>query len=94
MVCAVVGHILNPCLVTSIMKKKVIVDAKADSEGDITHVKFRGNQNFTSVERALPIAELGEIENAHVVHRKNAKVHIRTNADGIKKNNLDDMAGA
>jgi hypothetical protein len=70
-----------------------IVDARADSEGDITHVKLDGNTNFTSVERAIPMADRGEISNAHVVRRANAKVHLRTNPDGRTSNNLDDMAG-
>ena len=70
-----------------------IIDARKDSEGDITHVLFEGNSNFTSVERAIPMADRGEIENAHTVRRSNAKTHLRTNPDGRKANNLDDMAG-
>ena len=75
------------------MTKKTIVNAKADKSGDITHVKFRGNTNYTSVDRAIPIAERGEIENAHVVRRQGAKTHLRTNPDCAKGNNLDTMAG-
>lgn len=75
------------------MTKKTIVDARADSEGDITHVKFDGNTNFTSIDRAIPIADRGEIDNAHVVRRQGAKIHLRTNPDGAKGNNLDTMAG-
>lgn len=73
--------------------QKRIIDAKADSDGDITHVKFQGNQRFTPVERAIPMADRGEIKNTHVVRRPGAKEHLRTNADGRKRNNLDDMAG-
>ena len=75
------------------MTKKTIVDARADSEGDITHVKFKGNKNFTSVDRTIPIADRGEIENVHVVRRQGAKIHLRTNPDRSKGNNLDTMAG-
>ena len=39
------------------------------------------------------MADRGEIENTHVVRRSNAKIHLRTNADGAKGNNLDTMAG-
>jgi len=70
-----------------------IVDARANSDGDISHVKLSGNRNFTPVERVIPMADKGQIENVHVVRRSNAKVHLRTNADGRKANNLDDMAG-
>ncbi|MCW5713056.1 MAG: DUF3892 domain-containing protein [Bauldia sp.] len=73
--------------------KKQIIDARADSEGDITHVKFRGNERFTPVAKAIPMADRGEIKNVHVVRRDGAKDHLRTNADGRRANNLDDMAG-
>lgn len=73
--------------------KKKIVDARADSEGDITHVKFKGNTRFTPVETAIPMAERGDVENTHVVHARDKKVHLRTNPDRKKSNNLDDMAG-
>jgi uncharacterized protein DUF3892 len=73
--------------------KKKIVGARADSEGDITHVKFKGNTRFTSVERAIPMADRGDIDGVHVVRAPDKKVHLRTNPDGKKQNNLDDMAG-
>lgn len=74
--------------------QKEIVDARGDEEGDTTHVLFKGNANFTPVEVAIPIAERGGIKNAHVVHPNDGrKVHLRTNADGRKDNNLDDMIG-
>ena len=73
--------------------KKRIVDARADSEGDISHVLFDGNQRFTPVDQAIPMAERGEIERTHVVHASDKKVHLRTNPDRKKSNNLDDMAG-
>lgn len=73
--------------------KRKIVDARADSEGDITHVLFKGNQRFTSVEKAIPMADRGEIENTHVVRASDKKTHLRTNPDGRQNNNLDDMAG-
>ena len=74
-------------------EKKVIVDARADDEGDITAVKFEGNSRFTSAEKAFELAKRGEIENAHAVERRGAKPHIRTNPDSRKSNNLDEMAG-
>ncbi|GLK51429.1 DUF3892 domain-containing protein [Maricaulis virginensis] len=73
--------------------QKHIVDARADSEGDITHVRFEGNQNFTSVERAMKMADQGKIDNAHTVRRTGAKPHLRSNPDGRRSNNLDDLAG-
>ncbi len=75
------------------MSVRKIVDARADSKGNISHVKLQGNQNFTSVERAIPMADRGYIANAHVVRRAGAVTHLRTNPDARRANNLDDMAG-
>jgi hypothetical protein len=75
------------------MAPRKVVDARADKEGDITHVKLEGNSNFTPVKKAIELADRGEISNAHAVRRENAKPHLRTNPDGKKSNNLDDMAG-
>lgn len=74
-------------------KKRTIVDAKSDKKGNITHVKLDGNTNFISTGKAIPMADRGDIENAHVVRATDKKTHLRTNRDGIIKNNLDDMAG-
>lgn len=74
------------------MAKRRIVRTRQDGDGDITHVLFGGNQRFTPLEVAVPIADRGEIERTHVVRRQGAKTHLRTNADGQAKNNLDEMA--
>lgn len=75
-------------------KVRKIVDARADDDGDITHVLFDGNSNFTPVKTAIPMAERGEIKDTHVVHPTDGRAdHLRTNPDGKKSNNLDDMAG-
>ncbi len=75
------------------MKKRKVVDARADAEGDITQVKLDGNSRFTPINKAIEMADRGELENAHSVRRANAKTHLRTNPDGKASNNLDDMAG-
>lgn len=74
------------------MVKKVI-DAKQDSNGNITAVKLSGNTTYTSVETAMKMADRGQIENAHSVRPKTRrKPHLRTNPDRQKGNNLDEMA--
>ena len=75
------------------MTPRKVIGARADAEGDITHVQLEGNKRFTSVEIAMKMADRGEISNAHSVHRQNAKPHLRTNPDSKRSNNLDDMAG-
>lgn len=71
---------------------KLIVGAKADRDGDITAVLFKGNQTFTPVETAIKMAERGQIDNAHAVHAKSGP-YLRSNPDDKKGNNLDEMAG-
>ena len=75
------------------MPAKKVVDARADDDGDITHVRLEGNKKFTSIDKAIEMADRGDISNAHSVRRRNAKPHLRTNPDGKHSNNLDDMAG-
>jgi hypothetical protein len=77
------------------MKKggRKIVDARADEKGNIAAIKFQGNRNFTSVERAISIVERESSPNNHVVRRSGGKPHLRTNPDDRKANNLDEMAG-
>ena len=75
------------------MAKKKIIDAKADEDGDITHVKFQGNANFTSVEKAIPMARRHEIENVHVSKTGAGKEYLRTNPNKNEQDNLDTMAG-
>jgi len=74
------------------MTKRKIVDAKADSKGNITAVKIKGNQTFTPLKTAIKMTKQGEID-AVVVTPKDAKQHLRTRPDDKTSNNLDDMAG-
>lgn len=73
------------------MTKKVI-DAKNAPDKTISHVMLSGNTSWTPVETAMRMADRGQIENAHSVHRAGAKPHLRTNADGREGNNLDFLA--
>ena len=74
------------------MARKVI-DARADSTGNISHVKIQGNKNFTPVGTAVRMADRGELANAHSVRRAGVDPFLRTNPDARTSNNLDDMAG-
>lgn len=74
------------------MSGKKIVDAKADGDGNISAVRFDGNSSFTPVDRAMDMAERGQVENAHVVHPKSGDRYLRSNPDQKQGNNLDEMA--
>ncbi|WP_438728351.1 DUF3892 domain-containing protein [Parasphingorhabdus sp. DH2-15] len=73
---------------------KEVIDAKANSDGNITHVKLSGNKSYTPLDTAMKMADKGQISNARSVRPRNgAKDHLRTNPDGKKGNNLDNMTG-
>ncbi len=73
-------------------EKKKIVNAKADSKGNITHVKIQGNQTFTPLKTAIRMTKQGKVD-AVVINPKGAKKHLRTRPDNKTRNNLDNMAG-
>lgn len=68
------------------------IDAKNDAKGNISHIKLSGNAGWTDLDTAIRMADRGQIDGVHVVRPANAKVHIRTNADGKAGNNLDTLA--
>lgn len=74
------------------MAKRKVTDARQDRDGNISHVKLEGNQNFTPVEKAIEMAKRGGLENAHAVRKKDGGEYLRTNPDGKAGNNLDEMA--
>lgn len=71
--------------------KRKIVDAKADSKGNIKAVKIKGNKTFTPIKTAIRMTKQGKVD-AVAVKPKNAKEHLRTRPDGKTANNLDEMA--
>ena len=74
-------------------EKKRITDAREDSKGNISHVKFSGNKSFTPVDQAIKMTEAGQVDGAHVVHPKDGDKFLRSNPDSKKGNNLDELAG-
>ena len=74
-------------------KQRKIVDARTEPNGNISHVLLDGNSRFIPATQAIPMAERGDIADTHVVNRRGAVPHLRTNADGRTCNNLDHMAG-
>jgi hypothetical protein len=72
--------------------KRKVVDARQGDDGNVSHVKLEGNQNFTRIDRAIEMAEKGKLENVHVVNQQDGSQYLRTNPDGEIQNNLDTMA--
>jgi len=73
------------------MQGKKIVDAKNDSNGNVSAVKLEGNSSFTPIERAVKMGENGKVD-AVVVTPKSGPKHLRSRPDGKKNNNLDELA--
>ena len=75
------------------MSRKV-TGARADSNGNITHVQIEGNSRMTPLGQAMNMADRGELSNVHSVRPSNGtKPHLRTNPDRRGTNNLDHWAG-
>ena len=73
------------------MSGKKIIDAKNDSNGNVSAVKLEGNSSFTPINTAIKMAEEGKVD-AVVVNPKSGAKHLRSKPDGKKKNNLDELA--
>lgn len=74
-------------------EKRKIIDAKADSKGNISAVKLEGNSNFTSMKIAKKMTRNGKVDAVYVQAHHNTKAHLRQPRNNSKLDNLDDMAG-
>jgi hypothetical protein len=72
--------------------KRKIIDARADTKGNIEAVKLDGNKTWTSLDTAIGMTKKGHVD-AVYVKPLNAKEHLRTPPDKRTKNNLDSLAG-
>lgn len=71
---------------------KRIVDVKNNSKGNVAAVRFEGNSTFTPLDTAVRMTEQGQVEHTHVVHPASGQPHLRSNPNGLRRDNLDDMA--
>ncbi len=72
--------------------KRAIVDAKADSKGNISAVKLEGNTNWTNINKAKEMTKNNLIDAVYVNPSKSSD-YIRQRPDKSKFNNLDEFAG-
>lgn len=68
-----------------------ITDAKRGSDGNIDKVKLEGNKTYTSVTKAVEMAEKGLID-AVPVTKSDGSQHIRSPSNGSTKDNLGTLA--
>lgn len=77
-------------------KIKKVIETKKDEDGDIISVKFEGNQQFTSSEKAMEMIDNGwELEGIHIVNNQNGIQEknrwLRSNRNSDTKDNLDNL---
>jgi hypothetical protein len=70
---------------------KKIIAAQSDSQGKISAVKFDGSKSFTPIDKAIEMAEKGQIAEFHVVTKKDGSKYLRSNPSR-KGSSLEQMA--
>jgi hypothetical protein len=76
-----------------VASRRKVTDARQDEDGNISHVQLDGNRKFTSVDKAVEMAEQGRIANAHSVTKRDGSKYLRSNPNSKSNDNLDEMAG-
>lgn len=66
-----------------------IEKVKKNTEGDITDVMISGN--IYSINDAIMLARDGKIEGVNVAKARNGREYLRSNPDGSKAGNLDNL---
>jgi hypothetical protein len=67
-----------------------IVSVRKNSEGDIVELKLSSG-HIVDYKQAQQMAKTGDIEHVNVFIGKDGEEHLRSDADGIKENNLDQL---
>ena len=70
--------------------KTVITKVRKNPEGDITDVML-GDGNVYAINDAISMAKDGLIEGVNVGRAKNGREYLRSNPNGDKSDNLDNL---
>ena len=71
-------------------KLEEIVAVRKNGEGDIVELKLSSGKIVDYI-LAQKMAKNGEIANVNVFKGRDGDEHLRSNADGMKENNLDEL---
>ncbi|MDQ0256848.1 hypothetical protein J2S74_004270 [Evansella vedderi] len=71
------------------MAQKVTAVRK-NNEGDIVELQLSSGE-VVDYKQAQQMAKNGEIEHVNVFRGRDGEEHLRSDADGIKENNLDNL---
>ena len=67
-----------------------IIKVRKNSDGDITDVMLK-NGNVYSIDEAILMAKDGQIEGVNVSRAKNGREYLRSDPNGRKSDNLDNL---
>lgn len=72
--------------------KEQVVAVRKNGDGDIVMLKLSSGQTV-DYRTAQTMAKAGQIAGVNVFRGRDGEEHLRSNADGIKENNLDELPG-
>ena len=67
-----------------------ITAVRKNNEGDIVELQLSSGQ-VVDYKQAQQMAKNGEIEHVNVFRGRDGEEHLRSDADGIEENNLDNL---
>ena len=71
-------------------QKEQVVAVRKNGDGDIVELKLTSGQ-VVDYKTAQAMAKNGQIEGVNVFKGRDGDEHLRSNADGILENNLDNL---
>ncbi|MBU9714237.1 DUF3892 domain-containing protein [Evansella tamaricis] len=69
---------------------KTITAVRKNNEGDIVELQLSSGE-VVDYKQAQQMAKTGDIEHVNVFTGRDGEEHLRSDADGIKENNLDNL---
>lgn len=71
-------------------QKEQVIAVRKNGDGDIVELKLSSG-NVVNYKQAQQMAKNGEIEHVNVFKGRDGQPHLRSDADGFKENNLDNL---
>ncbi|MFD2612854.1 DUF3892 domain-containing protein [Paenibacillus gansuensis] len=71
-------------------QQEEVVAVRKNGDGDIVELKFASGR-VVDYHQAQAMAKSGQIQNVNVFKGRDGDDHLRSNPDGIKENNLDNL---
>ncbi|MFA9556298.1 DUF3892 domain-containing protein [Evansella sp. AB-rgal1] len=69
---------------------ETVTAVRKNNEGDIVELQLSSGQ-VVDYKQAQQMAKNGEIEHVNVFRGRDGEEHLRSDADGIEQNNLDNL---